>query len=130
MSGKGSTPRAIHLAILLAIFLTGHVVVSDDTIPIPADPSANSAPRPDGIRKGAQALALRISGTKAAFYKCKMLGFQDTTICFAEYKCYGPGANSAGRAKFSKKLTDAQVRPYLTLGYIQGSKWLLPPPRL
>ncbi|TXG67793.1 hypothetical protein EZV62_009068 [Acer yangbiense] len=40
MSGKGSTPTAIHLAILLAIFLTGYVVVSDDTTPISADASA------------------------------------------------------------------------------------------
>ncbi|KAI9161202.1 hypothetical protein LWI28_015387 [Acer negundo] len=40
MSGKGNTPTAIHLAILLAIFLTEHVVVSDDTTPIPADASA------------------------------------------------------------------------------------------
>lgn len=369
MSGKKSTPIAIHLAILLAIFLTGHVVVSDDTTPIPADASAvtgwfsanvqafktrkatldlelvaaeanpqvitvrqdgtgnfkkindaiksiplgntrrviiqigageyrekitiertkpfitfygspnamptitesgtalqygtmdsatvivnsdyfvaaniifkNSAPRPNSMRKDGQALALRISGTKAAFYKCKMLGFQDTlcddkgvhffkdcyiegtvdfifgrgksiylntqlhvlgdkditvitaqardsltedvgysfvhchvtgtgkrtylgrawmpyprvvfaytsmtdvvfpvawdenarperrqTVYFAEYKCNGAGANMAGRAKFKKKLTDAQVRPFLTLGYIQGSKWLLPPPHL
>ncbi|TXG70426.1 hypothetical protein EZV62_005361 [Acer yangbiense] len=38
----------------------------------------NSAPRPDGVRKGAQAVALRISGTKAAFYKVRMVGFQDT----------------------------------------------------
>jgi len=369
MSSKGSTPTAIHLAILLAIFLTGHVVVSDDTTPIPADASAvagwfsanvqalgsrkvtldpelvaaeanpqvitvrqdgtgdfkkindaiksipsgntkrviirigageyrekikiertkpfitfygspnamptitqystalqcgtmdsatvivesdyfvaaniifkNSAPRPDSTKNGGQALALRISGTKAAFYKCKMLGFQDTlcddkgvhffkdcyiegtvdfifgrgksiylntqlhvlgdkditvitaqardslaedvgysfvhcqitgtgkrtylgrawmpyprvifaytsmtdvvlpvawdenarperrqTVYFAEYKCNGAGANMIGRAEFTKKLTDAQVRPFLTLGYIQGSKWLLPPPSL
>ncbi|KAI9195470.1 hypothetical protein LWI28_015177 [Acer negundo] len=40
MSYKGSTTTAIHLAILLAIFLTRHVVVSTDTTPIPADASA------------------------------------------------------------------------------------------
>ncbi|KAI9200150.1 hypothetical protein LWI28_003434 [Acer negundo] len=52
------------------------------------------------------------------------------TVYFAKYKCNGAKANIDGRAKFSKKLTDAEVQPFLTLGYIQGSKWLIPPPRL
>ncbi|KAF5743627.1 hypothetical protein HS088_TW08G00212 [Tripterygium wilfordii] len=38
----------------------------------------NSAPRPDGKRKGAQAVAARISGDKSAMYNCKLIGFQDT----------------------------------------------------
>lgn len=40
----------------------------------------NSAPKPDGKRKGAQASALRISGDKSTVYNCRILGFQDT-IC-------------------------------------------------
>ncbi|KAK1562782.1 hypothetical protein Q3G72_016975 [Acer saccharum] len=47
------------------------------------------------------------------------------SVYFAEYKCSGPEANQAGRVKYTKKITDAQVQPFLTLGYIQGSKWLL-----
>ena len=33
---------------------------------------------PDGKRPGAQAVAMRISGDKAAFHSCRFIGFQDT----------------------------------------------------
>ncbi|XP_062076102.1 pectinesterase PPME1-like [Humulus lupulus] len=201
----------------------------------------NSSPKPDGVRKGAQAAALRASGNKAAFYNVRLLGFQDTlcddrgfhlfkdsyiegtvdfifgsgtslylntelhvlgdsteptvitaqaretadttgysfvhckitgtakdailgrawqssprvvfsytdmaatvvsplgwssnnkperesTVFFGEYKNIGGGASPAGRVKFSKQLTDEQAKPFLNLGYIKGSSWLLPPP--
>ncbi|AES92153.1 pectinesterase [Medicago truncatula] len=38
----------------------------------------NSSPMPDENSVGGQALAMRISGDKAAFYNCKFIGFQDT----------------------------------------------------
>ncbi|XP_052185301.1 pectinesterase 1-like [Diospyros lotus] len=201
---------------------------------------SNSAPRPDGIMKGAQAVAVRVSGDKSAFYNCRILGFQDTllddkgrhffkdcyvegtvdfifgdaksiyldseihvihgdqeamitaharkgtdedagyvflhctitgkgghaylgrawfpystvifaytemseavrsegwsndkhpdyekTLVYGEYKNTGVGASPDGRVKFAKQLSDAEVKPYLSLGYIEASKWLLPPP--
>ncbi|KAL5795425.1 hypothetical protein ACOSQ2_000245 [Xanthoceras sorbifolium] len=48
------------------------------------------------------------------------------TVFFGEYKSCGPGANPATRAKFTKQLIEEQARPFMVLGYIQGSQWLLP----
>ncbi|XP_034909013.1 putative pectinesterase 63 [Populus alba] len=53
---------------------------------------------------------------------------RDQTALFAEYKCEGEGANPAGRAKSSKQLTPDQAAPFISLGFIEGSKWLLHPP--
>ncbi|CAL0318145.1 unnamed protein product [Lupinus luteus] len=201
---------------------------------------SNSSPRPDGKMVGAQAVALRVSGDKATFYKVTLLGFQNTllddadwhiykdcliqgtldfifgngktlflntelrvlgdsgmsvitahgrdkntddtgfsfVLCditgtgtgtllgrawmskskvvyaycnigsvvndaawsnnnhpeydkdlyFGEYKNKGPGADPAGRYKHTKQLTDVEAKPFITLDFIQGSKWLLPPP--
>ncbi|XP_050207863.1 pectinesterase PPME1-like [Mercurialis annua] len=52
------------------------------------------------------------------------------TVEFAEYKSTGPGSEPSGRVKFTKQLTDAEAKAYLTLGYIQSAQWLLPPPAL
>ncbi|KAI3992511.1 hypothetical protein MKX01_022602 [Papaver californicum] len=48
----------------------------------------------------------------------------------AEYMCTGPGANLQGLVKFTKKLTDAEAKPYMDLNYIGAAKWLLPLPQV
>ncbi|KAG8381041.1 hypothetical protein BUALT_Bualt06G0079500 [Buddleja alternifolia] len=199
----------------------------------------NSAPRPDGIMKNAQAATVRISGDMASFYNCKFHGFQDifcddsgkhlfkdcyiegtvdfifgggrsiylnseihviegeratfitahsrqksddpggyvfvhcnvtgsggvaylgrpwfsharvvfayselsdvvnpegwaqtkdiNTVYFGEYNNKGPGSNLDKRVAYSKKLSDADVKPFISLAHIQGSMWLLPPPKV
>ncbi|XVF35187.1 hypothetical protein REPUB_Repub18cG0123700 [Reevesia pubescens] len=202
----------------------------------------NSAPMPDGQKVGAQAVAMRISGDKAAFHNCKFIGFQDTlcddkgmhffkdcyiegtvdfifgngkslylnttirslaknvgvitaqaredagddsgftflycnitgagnsntylgrawklrprvifaftymgtiintegwstdkhperkqTVYYGEYKCMGPGASSSGRVGFAKVLTEIEAKPFMSMTYINGSNWLLPPPNV
>ncbi|KAK5777287.1 hypothetical protein PVK06_045254 [Gossypium arboreum] len=50
------------------------------------------------------------------------------TVYYGEYKCTGKGATPATREKFVKQLFDAEAQPFLVLDYVEGSKWLLPPP--
>lgn len=52
------------------------------------------------------------------------------TVFYGEYKCTGPGASTDHRVKYTKKLTDAEAQKFLVLDYIQGSQWLLPPPKV
>ncbi|KAH1074769.1 hypothetical protein J1N35_027097 [Gossypium stocksii] len=40
----------------------------------------------------------------------------------------GKGATPATREKFVKQLSDAEAEPFLVLYYVEGTKWLLPPP--
>eukprot|EP00250_Pteridium_aquilinum_P008796 c18214_g1_i2 orf=306-1379(-) len=47
-----------------------------------------------------------------------------STAFYGEYKCYGPGADTSGRASWSHKLSDAQAQPFLELNYINGGSWL------
>ncbi|XP_065873252.1 probable pectinesterase 49 [Euphorbia lathyris] len=48
-------------------------------------------------------------------------------MLFGEFQNTGPGANVAGRVKFSTRLSPTAAKRYLTLGYIEASQWLLQP---
>ncbi|CAI9112693.1 OLC1v1013169C1 [Oldenlandia corymbosa var. corymbosa] len=233
---------ANNTAAVLGTIETATVIVESDYFMAVNVIFANKAPRPYKGEKGGQALALRISGDKAAFYNCRFLGFQDTicdhqglhffkdcyvegtvdfifgngksiylnvethvipgdnfavitaqgrnnsgddtgysfihgnvtgagkttflgrswmpyaatvfsytdmsdvvhpqgwfdnfhpetekTVYFGEFNCIGVGAKLDDRVGFSKKLSEPEATPFLTLGYINASIWLLPPPSL
>ncbi|KAL6195936.1 hypothetical protein ACLB2K_031553 [Fragaria x ananassa] len=52
----------------------------------------------------------------------------DKSVSFGEYKNTGPGSSMSKRVSFTKELSDADAKPFISLGFIDGSKWLLPPP--
>lgn len=43
---------------------------------------------------------------------------------YGQYKCYGPGASYAGRVAWSRELTDEEAKPFISLGFIDGSDWI------
>ncbi|KAH7315590.1 hypothetical protein KP509_21G056200, partial [Ceratopteris richardii] len=45
-------------------------------------------------------------------------------VFYGEYQCFGPGANSSGRVKWSKQLTPEQAKPFLSVAFIDGKQWL------
>lgn len=53
--------------------------------------------------------------------------FWDRTVFYGEYKCIGPGSHTAKRVPFTQDIDDNEAKRFLSLGYIQGSSWLLPP---
>lgn len=53
-----------------------------------------------------------------------------STVYYGEYKCSGPGSSSNKRVKYAKMLSDVEAKPFISLTFIQGTKWVLPPPNL
>ncbi|XP_004239981.4 pectinesterase 1-like [Solanum lycopersicum] len=51
----------------------------------------------------------------------------DKSVFYGEYNCKGAGAASGKRVPYTKKLSDEEAKPFISLAYIEGSKWLLPP---
>jgi len=59
-------------------FNSATVVVESDNFMAVNIIFENSSPKPDPSKSDGQAVAMRISGDKAAFHNCKFIGFQDT----------------------------------------------------
>ncbi|CAK7352318.1 unnamed protein product, partial [Dovyalis caffra] len=55
---------------------------------------------------------------------------RNETVYYGEYKCTGPGSSSSGRVPYAKSLCEAEAKPFLSMTYINGNKWLIPPPKL
>ncbi|KAA8533919.1 hypothetical protein F0562_031436 [Nyssa sinensis] len=51
----------------------------------------------------------------------------DKTLYYGEFKNTDPGPDPAKRAPFTKQLAEADAQKFLSLGFIEGSNWLLPP---
>lgn len=55
---------------------------------------------------------------------------RSNNMFYGEFQNSGPGSNISRKARYTKKLSDAEVKSFINLGYIQGSKWLLPHPNI
>ncbi|XP_050106098.1 uncharacterized protein LOC126585669 isoform X6 [Malus sylvestris] len=57
---------------------------------------------------------------------------RDNNVAYGEYKCMGPGSSTYHKRNLSKELTDEQVKPFISSGYIQGHDqsdlllWIIP----
>ncbi|CAN6569196.1 unnamed protein product [Malus baccata var. baccata] len=52
--------------------------------------------------------------------------FAQLNLLYGEYNNWGQGSNITSKARYTRKLSDAEAKPFISLGNIQGSKWLLP----
>ncbi|KAL4195880.1 hypothetical protein AMTRI_Chr04g180530 [Amborella trichopoda] len=50
---------------------------------------------------------------------------KSSTVYYAEYACWGPGANTTGRVPWSHKLTEAEAKKFREKDYINGSTWII-----
>ncbi|KAJ4829253.1 hypothetical protein Tsubulata_016583 [Turnera subulata] len=52
---------------------------------------------------------------------------RDSRVYYGEYKCSGPGANSTGRVRWARVLTDEEAQPFIGTYYVEGDTWLVTP---
>ncbi|XP_039014378.1 putative pectinesterase 63 [Hibiscus syriacus] len=71
-----------------------------------------------------------VHGSKGRESSLLSFTWATSTVYYGEYKCMGSGASSTGRIGFARILSEFEARPFLSLTYINGSNWLLPPPSM
>ncbi|CAM6121919.1 unnamed protein product [Calypogeia fissa] len=49
---------------------------------------------------------------------------RDSEVFYAQYQCYGPGSDTAQRVWWSKTLTYAQAKPFLSDSFVNAHSWL------
>ncbi|BBM98961.1 pectinesterase [Marchantia polymorpha subsp. ruderalis] len=49
---------------------------------------------------------------------------RERTSYYAEYNCSGPGAVTSGRAPWARVLTEDEAKPFLSMDFINGKRWL------
>ncbi|KAJ8766550.1 hypothetical protein K2173_023797 [Erythroxylum novogranatense] len=52
------------------------------------------------------------------------LPYRQKTAVFSEYSCRGRGANTGGRVSWRKIFTYEEVKPFLSMEFIEGDQWL------
>jgi pectinesterase len=75
--------------------------------------------------------------SRVIFYQCNIANMirpegwmdwndpsRDKTVFYAEFQCWGPGANRWGRVSWSKVLTAKQAAPFGSIDFIDGKWWL------
>ncbi|KAK3000226.1 hypothetical protein RJ639_023845 [Escallonia herrerae] len=75
-------------------------------------------------------LHCNVTGTGGHAYLGRLGGLLQRNLFYGEYDCSGPGSDVSRRVGFAKKLSDADAKPFLSLSFVEGSKWLLPPASL
>jgi hypothetical protein len=62
------------------------------------------------------------------YFHFKDLNLNSFCVCrkvfYGQYHCYGPGATSPQRVPYAHELTALQAKPFLSVNFINGKKWL------
>ncbi|XP_050228469.1 probable pectinesterase 53 [Mercurialis annua] len=49
---------------------------------------------------------------------------REMTVFYGQYQCSGPGARFGGRVSWSRELTEQEVKPFISIDFVDGYDWL------